>query len=582
MCSAQIFHYLIPPKKQNNMASLVGDALIAKLHAIFANEENETFLSYCVPGFGLKPQNLSFDIKDGNNAQGLTPKQALSAQADFSFLVNRIAHYNSKWMPSDRMLWSEFGRVLETASVSDPQPSAKDYEQLDKSYKLLYGVKFTDRDEDELLVSTQLYNRYKELRTDYRKINRKLNQYKIELEVTDPKVDNLAYRIIEGKINDTQLDAEDAMDTWILEGQKNKIESAVAAIEHITSNSPLTQWIDWNQNFKKFKLTDLKFNSTFFSTHYFPNEFWKSGGNWITVNIESREVTPLAIKLGPSSNSSNNDIPESLSDSSLQLEIKIKNLSVEIARVDIIRPWLFPELFQSPFWKWNSNDNQTPLSDGMKPPKGSLIGYPIGLLFIRNLKVNLDANDTTNAIELSKIESSNSQSTDIRNAGNHDPQNISNIGPISLDASNATISNNELKSNKDEMQLIGFICKLTPQAPKMSVFSSQLRLRSKPVHSGRFLLSCKGAFIARLNATFQLDGKSQTSHSKNIPVLQREGLIIPEGATNIRLKIEVMTLPLPESWKIVKTIKHSNPKNEYYEVSGSLFNVKVKGPVPVN
>jgi hypothetical protein len=66
---------------------------------------------------------------------------------------------------------------------------------------------------------------------------------------------------------------------------------------------------------------------------------------------------------------------------------EIQELSMEIARVDVERPWFHRELFASRFWKPKLPD-QLPLSDGSEPlPQGTLPGYVIGLILVRNISL---------------------------------------------------------------------------------------------------------------------------------------------------------------------------------------------------
>jgi hypothetical protein len=75
-----------------------------------------------------------------------------------------------------------------------------------------------------------------------------------------------------------------------------------------------------------------------------------------------------------------------LLDEPLGAGISIESLSAEVFPVEVRRPWLNLRLFQSRSWKW---DDQ-PLSDGGSPPQGILPAYVVGVVFARNLVIDLD------------------------------------------------------------------------------------------------------------------------------------------------------------------------------------------------
>lgn len=62
-------------------------------------------------------------------------------------------------------------------------------------------------------------------------------------------------------------------------------------------------------------------------------------------------------------------------------------LTVEVARVEVVRTWLDPALLRSRSWRWRDG-SRPPLSDGRDPASGDLPAYVTGVVLARNLTVS--------------------------------------------------------------------------------------------------------------------------------------------------------------------------------------------------
>jgi len=107
--------------------------------------------------------------------------------------------------------------------------------------------------------------------------------------------------------------------------------------------------------------------------------------------------------------------------------------------------------------------------------------------------------------------------------------------------------------------IVGYISNLVPFAPQ-----------STDLIRGSVLVNNNGAFVARFSVQYQQGGRTTASESGNFPVLSGKHIDIPSAATNIALKIEIMTCPPPfETWKTVATYQFDKPATKCYELSGT-------------
>ncbi|HBI39654.1 MAG TPA: hypothetical protein DDY16_01720, partial [Tenacibaculum sp.] len=90
---------------------------------------------------------------------------------------------------------------------------------------------------------------------------------------------------------------------------------------------------------------------------------------------------------------------------------------------------------------------------------------------------------------------------------------------------------------------------------------------SKPIETS-IKVNNKGGYVSRFTVTWNEDGVEEKETSGNFPVLANKEISVPAFASNIKISIEIMTFPLPETWSTVKTIHFEQPKSVEYELSG--------------
>lgn len=349
-------------------------ALMAKLELLYGEAE-DAFLAFQNPGLPVSPRDLSFNLPESES--DLTPQEALNASADFARLVNLIPAYSSIWSSDGRMLWDEYKTVLNQALVASQSLTEPQMAELQEAQKVVDSKKL------------DTYRRYEKAYLDA------LEQYnarKLSAEnSTDPKIKQdwqVEEPTYKAKVNRAYSD-------WVAKGYKAEVDEAFADIDRLTGRNPQLAWATWKQDFQDtIPATDLN-GQEFYETSFWPSKFFKpdAQGQWTTLELDASEIAALSLK---ASGSTRQRFSRSSSavDETQALDLDISHLSVELTRVEIMRPWFNPSVFRSRFWKWPHE--REPLSDGQEPPQGSLPGYAISIIFARNLEIKLKPNSESN------------------------------------------------------------------------------------------------------------------------------------------------------------------------------------------
>jgi hypothetical protein len=175
---------------------------------------------------------------------------------------------------------------------------------------------------------------------------------------------------------------------WVSRGYKNGIETSLATVEQISGRNPQLVWQQWKQSFSQAIKTDLRGNA-FYDTYLWPANFLDadSPAQWTELRMDAGEIQALSSMAADSTQ----QLATTLTTEPAQaqaLDVDVSNLSLELARVEVMRPWLEPLVFENRAWRWP--DDREPLSDGEEPPNGSLPAYVTAIVFARNLEIELE------------------------------------------------------------------------------------------------------------------------------------------------------------------------------------------------
>jgi hypothetical protein len=488
------------------MAGSVAVALAMKLGKLFgagdSGAEGQSFLAIQMPGWPMSADDLDF-IKPESGKAKASPVQASQARFSFARLVNLIPRSVGVYLDSsDRLVWGEYGRVLTDAVIVEREPTKQETRSLFEARKVLFELKAPGSEEFRVPWAEsgklQAYRKYESV-------------YRMRVDVSN-SID-LAVDGLKSQPNRAAGAVDEALRDWEALGYKNEVEAAFETIDQITGNNPRLAWADWKDAFRRSKRTDVVSDAVYYDTYLYPDTFFDDvhAENWLKLSMDSDEVAQ---------------------------DVSIKSLSLEVSRVQIIRPWFTTNVIKSRSWEWGDPGMQ-PISDGGSPPRGGMVAYATEAIFARNVDIEFAVSS-------------------VRGAGT-----ALLAGPLTIDS--ASVVGNRATSKG--MQLIAFICERTPKSP------------NRPA-AGRISVRNTGAFVVRFAIGYEQGGKAILAESGTFPVLATRDISIPRDATKISLKIEIMTFPYPaETWSTVATHDFGEPVKELYEVSGTTFKPKVDGPL---
>jgi WD domain, G-beta repeat len=301
-----------------------------------------------------------------------------------------------------------------------------------------------------------------------------------------------------------------------------------------SADNPLLAWADWKDAFRRSKRTDIGPDADYYDTYLYPDTFSEShAGNWMKLTMDSDEVVELTAGANQTASESLDLIRKAAKKSP---DVSIKSLTLEVARVKIIRPWFTPNVIRSRSWEWGSAGMQ-PLSDGGSSPQGGMVAYATEAIFARNIDIEFAVSP-------------------VRGGGD-----ALLAGPLKMDP--ASVVGDRVTSKG--MQLIAFVCERTPKSPN-------------PPAAGLISVRNKGALIARFTVKYDQGGYPVVFKSGNFPVWVTKDIPIPREAIKLSLKIEIMTLPKPvETWSTLATYNFDEPVKQLYEVWGTSLQPKIRG-----
>ena len=372
-------------------------AIMSKIRLLYGGEDgrDDQFISFLPLGRPLSAEDLSFADAAGGIASS---SKTLHSAANFATQMNVIPASETIWSHDGRLLWDEYQSVLRQAVVADETLTAAEQEELATARDRLYDAQEGVDGESGGVVPSAMHERYREYETRFQDAKRRLNAARITTEhATDPLTEAQA----RAEQETLEKDVERCRAEWHANGHKETIEEAFADIERLTDGSPQIAWAEWKDQFEGAKLNDLQESRSFYPTSIWPPGFYHTDtdAGWTTVTMDGSEVDSLRDQwLADTPDGAADD----MLDSAVQANIKIQSLSVELARVDLIRPWFVPAVLRSRVWQWRHD--REPLSDGGDPPRGSMTAYPVSLIFARNLEIDLDATETENASVVSALQ----------------------------------------------------------------------------------------------------------------------------------------------------------------------------------
>ncbi|MBD2327135.1 hypothetical protein [Alkalinema sp. FACHB-956] len=373
----------------SSVTSNVVAALLTKLELLYGKANasgglasNNSFLSFQFPAIPLSNRDLSFAIPE--EAAKLTIQEQQELAANFARLVNLIPAVSQVWSSDQRSLWSVYNQVLTQAAVVDEVWTPAEAAEYQQARALLDSPKFdTYSTYQQAHIAAQTEYLEHKLTADHS---------------TDPAVKQ-TWLAVEEPLYKAKVDR--ALNEWTIKGAKLEIEEALRDVSRLMRRRPQVAWEEWQQKFQQSYKTDLE-NQDFYLTAFYPEDFFRPDrqSTWTKLTLDANEIAALSSKAPEGIRR----VADQAGGTTAQaVDLEITKLSVELTRIPILRSWLDPSLFTSPFWRWT--DGRPVLSDGQNPPQGQLSAYTTSMIFARNLTIELKPDSAKNAQVISDLQS---------------------------------------------------------------------------------------------------------------------------------------------------------------------------------
>jgi hypothetical protein len=394
-------------------------ALITKLQGLFGSgatagtaADGDAFLSFLVPGMLVSPRDLALNVDGG---QSMTPQEALNTASDLARTVNAVPRVADRWSPDGRMMWEVYDEVLSQALVAADSATQSEQQSLQRAMSYLYESPGTDS------ANLAAYQNYANLHAQ------------AQIKYNAMRLDGVSAAELGAQGEQVNI----AYGEWTANGFKHEVEAAFATIDQVTGRNPQLAWAQWKSQFRSAKLSDLR-DQDFYQTYIYPPQFCRPGADqyWTRVTLEAGELA---------GGSANGLTTMAAPDALTSADGTVARLAIDVARVQIMRPWMSSGVFGSRSWRWP--DARAPLSDGATPPKGSLPAYPTAMLLARNLVLELEPSSTQHVPTLAERAARGQLS----------------LGPLSLASAAPDQGVNGLRS--EGLQIIAFLCQRLPKSP---------------------------------------------------------------------------------------------------------------------
>jgi hypothetical protein len=335
-------------------------ALMAKAKKIFETEE--TFLSFPALS-GIAYTESQFRALQGS---ALTP-QSLQLLSELSRLTNIIPRGALFDAAGSEYLWEVYADVLARAELAAGTLSPQENAQYRAALGVLYQhdrngrpidsakVLLYKQHRDALIVAQEAY-RCQQATAEAASESAVLTRWR---EVDEP---SLRQRV------------QQASDDWRVTGCKAEVEAARQVEQACAARSPALKWSEWRTAFEPRldMLTDAG-GQAFALTGLSPVDVL-DGADWARFTMSGDEIQQ-AVKQAPG------ELKRIFG--SAEVRSGIDTLSFEYRSVGVTRPWFFPALFSSRFWRLD--DRQPRLSNGADPPSGRCTAYTAALVLVRKV-----------------------------------------------------------------------------------------------------------------------------------------------------------------------------------------------------
>lgn len=331
-------------------ASITINNLIDRLWGLIVGDPNSqvkgsstspsaTAIYMCYPGIPIQSDYFKNMLTDVNLYGDL------SLTEHFSNWVDRIPDVSLlRFNPTANTVSRAYGELVKNANSNVEGPSAEEKKAYDKARAVLYATK-----KDGTQVETAVYNQYLEKKREYDNAIIKYVSLWSELDLR--KSENQRKWQAQGR--KLQQDIDNAWNDWNA-SQKNRVEMVLEIMGTKMRTMVASAISHAEQQYGQARKTSLGGGGDFYPAYTFPHSWWdESASGWTQLNVKSNydylRTESHTKKAGASASflglfSFGGSGGYSKHTENEERESQNIEISMKVAMIDIVRPWL------STFW----------------------------------------------------------------------------------------------------------------------------------------------------------------------------------------------------------------------------------------
>jgi hypothetical protein len=378
----------------------------------------DSFVTWCSPGLPYTERDFDFAATGLGTAKDAEGEKAMLQNAfNFAMQVDFIpdpkaCYSNDKQQGVYRneagiRLSELYGEILRFSKVVDNELTDEQKAKLEKFRGLLRTTRtvkdiVTD-EEKQVTEDGPMLAAYKQKQQEYITQQLAYNNKRVAAQAASGPEGKAAVMDWSNNAQLYLMQVQAASDAWASGGYKEDVEKINAYIQQVTQRSMLL----WKQQLDSY-YKDALVNATaagerFYYTTLAPGDFASAPG-WTSYHMDHAMLDTTShdestswsagggvnfgfwsVEGGVHSESKTHDTT---------MTVDKFSLDFDMTQVQIIRPWFYPEFFVNRGWTLRPGEgwmfDQMP-SDGATPPNGLFVGYPMQMLFVRNVRITSSA-----------------------------------------------------------------------------------------------------------------------------------------------------------------------------------------------
>ncbi len=352
------------------MDSTVEAAVAAKLLRLFPPQEDK-FLTFPMSGLGFTSEELDF-LRDGGELSAEQIRAQQSKRCQFARVLNQIPRDTPVYSTTDSLLWAQYSQILNEAIPAESILTDAEQRELKRADAFLSDLRVVDG------VKTPVYSKaveqYYVYRDAYEQVERAYLDEKSTVDTSGDATAQQAWADGRGK----ELDGlrEKAYGDWVTLGKKEEVERWQRTKAHLGGKIPRLLVARYLDDFRACNEPDIVTNDPLgtYSTFYSPSNSFDRSLTWAEMHLEKKEIESLV-----------QEVPAELKAFVSGATVDLDSVTIEYAKVVVMRPWFEPVFFTSSYWKLPQGDGA--VSSGLVPRTGTLPAFITNMIVARSIKI---------------------------------------------------------------------------------------------------------------------------------------------------------------------------------------------------